>query len=177
MELATAFGIFGVIANILWPLIKHRKYLLLGQVTACTFMFAHFYLLGAYTGAAVMATAGVQAALAMPLASHPKFKSVYLGSLVLTPLVSWLTWHGLPSIFSSLALIFFCIGNLQIETKRLRILLLCCLLCWVGHNLLILSLPALASNFLALCTSIYGLTREYSRDKNLKGENPTISCP
>ena len=77
MELATAFGIFGVIANILWPLIKHRKYLLLGQVVACIFMFAHFYLLGAYTGAAVMATAGIQASLAMPLESHPKFKSVY----------------------------------------------------------------------------------------------------
>lgn len=165
MELATAFGIFGVIANILWPLIKHRKYLLLGQVVACIFMFAHFYLLGAYTGAAVMATAGIQASLAMPLESHPKFKSVYLGSLLLTPLVFWLTWHGLPSIFSSLALIFFCIGNLQINTKRLRIFLLCCLLCWVGHNLLILSLPALASNCLALCTSIYGLARELSQNK------------
>jgi hypothetical protein len=129
-------------------------------------MFAHFWLLGAYTGAAVMAAAGIQAALAIPLESHPKFKSIYLASLLLTPFVAWLSWHGLPSVFSTLALVFFCYGNLQINIKRLRILLLCCLFCWVGHNLLIESYLALASNFIALCTSVYGLSREYKTNSD-----------
>jgi hypothetical protein len=35
MDAATLFGIFGVIANTLWPLIKKRKYLLTGQIAAC----------------------------------------------------------------------------------------------------------------------------------------------
>jgi hypothetical protein len=166
MDLSTVFGISGVVANASWPLIKQRKFLLIGQVIACIFMFAHFWLLGAYTGASVMAVAGIQASLAIPLEAHPKFRSVYLASLLLTPLVAWLSWHGLPSVFSTLALVFFCIGNLQINTKRLRILLLFCLFCWVGHNLLILSYPALASNFIALCTSIYGLSREFMPNKS-----------
>lgn len=166
MELSTAFGILGVIANVLWPLIRCRRFLLLGQVSACIFMFAHFWLLGAHTGAAVMATAGLQAALAIPLETHPKFRSVYLVSLLLTPLVSWFTWHGLPSFLSIFALVFFCMGNLQVNTKHLRILLLCCLLCWVGHNLIISSYPALVSNFLALCTSLYGLAREFMPNKS-----------
>lgn len=161
MELSTLFGLLGVIANALWPLINRRRFLLFGQVLACIFMFTHFWLLGAYTGAAVMAAAGLQAVLAIPLEAHPGFKSVYIVSLLLTPLVSWFTWHGLPSIFSTFALIFFCLGNLQINTKRLRILLLCCLFCWIGHNLLISSYPALASNVFALLTSIYGLAREF----------------
>lgn len=174
MDLSTVFGIFGVVANASWPLIKKRKFLLMGQVIACICMFAHFWLLDAYTGATVMAVAGIQASLAIPLEAHPKFRSVYLASLLLTPLVAWLSWHGLPSIFSTLALVFFCTGNLQINTKRLRILLLFCLFCWVGHNLLILSYPALASNFIAFCTSIYGLSREFMPNK---WHHPTASAP
>jgi hypothetical protein len=161
VELSTVFGIFGVVANATWPLIKQRKFLLCGQILACIFMFTHFWLLDAHTGATVMAAAGVQAALAIPLESHPNFKAVYLASLLSTPFVAWLSWHGLSSIFSTLALVFFCIGNLQINVKRLRILLLLCLFSWACHNLLILSLPALASNFIAFCTSIYGLSREF----------------
>lgn len=169
MELSSAFGVLGVIANALWSLIKHRKFLLLGQVIACICMLVHFWLLGAHTGAAVMAVAGLQATLAIPLEAHPRFKSVYFVSLLLIPLVSWFTWHGLPSIFSTFALAFFCIGNLQINIKHLRILLLCCLFCWVGHNLFITSYPALVSNFLALCTSIYGLVREFMPNKCVHG--------
>lgn len=167
MDLSAVFGALGVIANALWPLIKYRKHLLCGQVLACVFMFTHFWLLGANTGAIVMAAAGLQAALSIPLESHPKFKSVYLVSLLLTPIVTWLSWHGLPSVFSTLALVFFCYGNLQVAIKRLRILLIFCLLCWVGHNLLIGSYLALASNFIALCTSIYALLREYVANTQL----------
>ena len=161
MEISTLFGILGVIANTLWPLIKQRSLLLLGQITACVLMATHFSLLGAYTGATVMLVAGVQAALAIPLAHHPKFTSIYWLSLLLTPLVCWYTWQGYPSVFSSLALIFFCIGNRQLNTQHLRVFLILCLFAWVGHNICISSYPALVSNFLALATSLFGIAREY----------------
>lgn len=162
MELATVLGVMGVIANTYWPLIKKRRFLLSGQILACVFMALHFYLLNAYTGALVMVVAGMQALLAIPLETHPKFKSVYLASLLLTPLVCWYTWQGYPSVFSSLALVFFCVGNLQINTKYLRIFLILCIFAWVGHNVLVSSTPALISNGLALLTSIYGLIREFT---------------
>ena len=161
MELATLFGIFGVVSNTVWPLLKTRKYLLLGQVIAAIFMTVHFSLLHAFTGAAIMLLAALQAALAIPLESHPKFKSVYLASIVLTPVVCWITWQGVASIFSSMALLFFCIGNLQINIKRLRIFLLMCIFCWIGHNMLVSSYPGLISNSLALATSIFALRREF----------------
>lgn len=156
----TAFGIAGIIANTCWPLIKRRKYLLAGQLMACIFMALHFIFLGAYTGAAVMALAGLIAALAIPLETHARFKTVYLASLLFIPFVCWFTWQGYPSILSSLALILFCVGNLQLNTKHLRLFLLMCLFAWIGHNLLVSSYPALLSNLLALSTSLYGLWRE-----------------
>ena len=161
MELATLFGIFGVVSNTIWPLLKTRKYLLLGQVIAAIFMCVHFTLLHAFTGAAIMLLAAFQASLAIPLESHPKFKSVYLVSIVLTPLVCWATWQGSASVFSSLALMFFCIGNLQMNIKRLRIFLLMCIFGWVGHNILVLSYSGLISNGLALVTSIFAIVREF----------------
>lgn len=170
MDIATIFGVFGVLANILWPLIKRRKFLLTGQVIACAFMSAHFLLLGAFTGALVMLVAGIQAVLAIPLESHPKFKTVYLLSLLVTPVVCWYSWQGIPSIFSSLALLFFCIGNLQVNTKYLRAFLILCIFGWVGHNLMVSSYPALVSNALALLTSVYGLVRENMPNKRLQSD-------
>ena len=165
MELATVLGFMGVITNASWPLIRERRFLLSGQIVACIFMGLHFSLINAYTGAVVMAVAGVQALLAIPLESHPKFKSVYLASLLLTPLVCWYTWQGYSSIFSSLALTLFCIGNLQVNARHMRILLILCIFSWVGHNVLVSSYPALLSNSLALLTSIYGLIRECMPNK------------
>jgi hypothetical protein len=161
MELATLFGIFGIVSNTVWPLLKTRKYLLLGQVVAALFMCVHFSLLNAFTGAAIMLLAALQASLAIPLKSHPKFKSVYLASIVLTPLVCGATCQGSASVFSSLALIFFCIGNLQMNIKRLRIFLLMCIFGWMGHNILVSSYPGLISNCLALVTSMFALLREF----------------
>ena len=172
MELATLFGIFGVISNTVWPLLKTRKYLLLGQIIAAVFMGVHFSLLNAFTGAAIMLLAALQASLAIPLESHPKFKSVYLASIVLTPLVCWVTWQGSASAFSSLALVFFCMGNLQVNIKRLRIFLLMCIFGWIGHNILVSSYPGLISNGLALVTSIFALIREFKSEKL----EPTRSC-
>lgn len=174
MELVTTFGVLGVITNTLWPLIKKRKFLLCGQVVACVFMFIHFILMDAYTGASIMAVAGLQATLAIPLESHPKFKRIYLASFVFTPLLCWFTWQGLPSVFSSLALGFFCLGNLQTNTKHLRIFLILCLFGWIGHNLLILSYPALVSNALALCTSLYALVREFLSNKSRQQDEEKI---
>ena len=130
-------------------------------------MCVHFSLLNAFTGAAIMLLAGFQASLAIPLESHPKFKSVYLASIVLTVIVCWLTWQGSASVFSSLALIFFCIGNLQVNIKRLRISLLMCIFCWVGHNILVSSYPGLISNGLALVASIFALVREFRVNKKI----------
>jgi len=166
MDLSIIFGSLGVVTNALWPLIKRRTLLLSGQIFACFFMCMHFLFMEAYTGAAVMAVAGIQAALAIPLESHPKFKCVYFLSLTLTPALCWFTWQGLPSIFSSLALIFFCIGNFQINIWPLRLFLLLCLFSWIGHHILIHSYPALISNILALCTSIYGILRELKLNKS-----------
>lgn len=157
MEISTLFGFFGLITNTIWPLCKKRKHILLGQIIACTFMMLHFILLNADTGAAIMFVAGIQASLAIPLENNTKFKNIYILSMLLTPVIIWYTWHGLPSLFSAAALLLFCYGNLQVNIIKMRVFLILCILAWVGHNILISSIPGLISNILAISTSMYAL--------------------
>lgn len=154
---ATILGYAGVLANLCWPLMKSRPYLLAGQVLACCFMFSHFMLLGAYTGAAVMGVAGFQAALAIPLGLKPKFKRIYMAAFLLTPLVCFATWQGAQSVFSSLALAIVCVANFQLNQIHQRGLLITAIFAWFAHNLIVGSVPGLISNMLALVVSSYML--------------------
>jgi len=165
-DLASFFGYAGVVANIGWLVMRRRKYLLVGQVVACVLMFGHFFLLSAYTGAIVMLVAGTQVALAIPLESHPKFKTVYLASLILTPIVCLVSWQGIESAFSSLALALVSVANFQLKEVRQRVLLLMAILAWVTHNGMVGSIPALVSNGLAIVVSAHMLARALRLDKH-----------
>lgn len=160
-HIAAAFGYAGVLANILWPMMRIRNRLLLGQVVACLLMLAHFSLLGAFSGAAVMAVAGIQALLAIPLGKHQRFRLIYLGSLLLTPLVCIATWHGPQSLFSSIAMAIFSIANYQLNPVRQRALLIVVILAWYVHNFMVGSVPGLVSNTLALLVSVRMLILVY----------------
>ena len=163
--LASTFGVAGVVANLTWPLMRNRSALLAWQVVACALMFVHFELLGAHTGALIMFVAGVQAALAIPLGRSPRFKFIYLGSLILTPLVCFLSWQGAQSVFSSLALVIVCVANFQLNQVHQRALLITAIFAWVGHNIIVGSAPGLVSNVLAFCVSAVMLFRAYRAPK------------
>ncbi len=153
-DIAAGFGYAGVIANVLWPLMRSRTRLLAGQVVACILMLTHFYLLGATSGSAVMAVAGFQAFLAIPLGRHQRFRYIYVASLILTPAVCLATWLGPQSIFSSIAMAVFSFANFQLNQVRQRALLIVVILAWYVHNFMVWSVPGLVSNTLALLVSV-----------------------
>jgi Bacterial inner membrane protein len=162
---ANGIGYAGVVANILWPLMRSRSKLLVGQVVACVLMLTHFYMLGALSGAAVMAVAGLQALLAIPLGRHPRFRYVYLASLFLTPAVCIATWHGPESMFSSIAMGVFCLANFQLNQVRQRALLIVVIFAWYAHNFIAWSVPGLVSNTLALLVSARMLVIVYKASR------------
>ena len=153
-HISAAFGYAGVVANIIWPLMRSRNRLLSGQVLACLLMLTHFYFLGALSGAVVMAVAGLQALLAIPLGTNRRFRYIYLASLSLTPVVCVATGLGPQSLFSSLAMAIFNVANYQLSQVRQRALLIVVILAWYAHNYMVWSVPGLVSNSLALIVSV-----------------------
>ena len=170
IEWAGLFGYAGVAANIFWILMRRRTRLLAGQAIACGFMAAHFWLLESATGSAIMVIAGMQALLAIPLGTHPGFKLVYLASGVLAPVLCYVSWQGVSSLFSTAVLVLVCIANYQVTEVRQRGWLLLALLAWVVHNVVIGSVPALVSNGIALVVSMKMLIRAV-RIRNETAEN------
>lgn len=154
---------------------KTRTHLLTGQIVACVLMFCHFGLLGALTGATVMATAGLQAALAIPLGRAKQFRLMYLASLALTPAVCYFTWHGPASVYSSIALATVSIANYQQNIVIQRTLLIGAIFAWVAHNIAVGSLPALISNALALCISLFMLYKTVQANKGHKSAESITS--
>ena len=165
--LASTFGFAGVAANLVWPLMHKRSTLLIWQTVACSLMLIHFELISAHSGALIMLLAGTQATLAIQLERSPRFKYIYLGSLALTPVICFLTWQGAESIFSSLALAIVCIANFQLNQLHQRALLITAIFAWVAHNVMVGSIPGLASNGLAFCVSAIMLLRVYRNEKTL----------
>jgi len=162
---SAVFGYAGLLANVIWIMMRRRSYLLFGQTVACGLMAAHFHYIGSDTGTLVMLVAGVQAMLAIPLGLHPKFNLVYFMSSGLSPLIAYATWQGGSSLFSALVLLLVCVANFQLDEVRQRGLLILALLAWIGHNLLVGSLPALMSNAIAF---VFSATMLY-RAKRIRG--------
>jgi hypothetical protein len=176
-SLAAIFGFAGVAANVTWPLMRRRSGLLAWQAIACGLMFLHFALLGAQTGALIMLVAGLQALLAVPLGKSPKFKRIYIASLVLTPMVCYLSWQGPQSVFSSLALAIVCVANFQLNQVHQRTMLLTAILAWIVHNILVSSIPGLISNALAFSVSSFMLFKVMKLAKSSELNTPVNSIP
>lgn len=152
---ANLVGIVCVGLGATWPLYKTRRGLLWAQAAVHVAFSTHFFLLGAFTGSVMNALGLGQALAAIPLGKKPGFKIIYLLTLPLIAIGAYLTWQGLPSVFSSLALAMFSIARYLTQTMPMRVLMILGILSWTVHDMLVLSIPGLAADALSFATSIW----------------------
>ncbi|MDP2360093.1 MAG: YgjV family protein [bacterium] len=156
---ALLLGLAGVLLNILWPLLGRRGVMLLVQAVAGLCFLAHYALIGAFTGSLMNALAALQALAAIPLGTRPGFRTVYLLTLPAIGLGLVFTWSGAASVYAALGMAGISLGRYQTKVLPFRIILLVTIPFWVGHNLLVGSLPGLLSDTLVSISSAVGLRR------------------
>lgn len=144
--LPNALGLLGVACNIGWPFFRRRSAMLWGQTIGFTAFTAHFLLLGANTGAIMSALGGIQAVIAVPLGRDVRFRMLYMAILPVIAGAVVLTWMGLPSVFSGVAMAIISLGRYQLDVVRFRVLMLVCIPFWSAHNILVGSIPGLLSD-------------------------------
>jgi hypothetical protein len=159
---AALAGAGGVALNFAWPVFRGRVAMLAVQAIACVFFATHYTLIGAATGALMTVLAGLQALAAIPLGERPGFRLVYLATLPLIAGGLAASWHGSASVFAALGLVLVSLGRYQLGTVPFRILILCSIPCWTGHNLLTGSVPGLISDAGVLSVGLWSLRREWS---------------
>jgi hypothetical protein len=149
--IAQAFGVAAACCGMSWALFRSRLGMLSAQTAAGLFFTGHYFLIDAVTAALMNLLAAAQAAAAIPLGEHPRFRIVYLALLPLIAGGVWLTWGGGPSAAAALATGLISLARYQTDVLRFRLFMAVALPCWFVHNIWVFSVPGMLSD-------VFGMT-------------------
>lgn len=153
----TAADIVGAAAltcSCLWPLMKRRRAILVGQAAANILFTTHYVLLGAHTAAALCVLVLTQILVALPERRGWLQKVAFGVTIPGIAIVAGATWSGLPTILSSLGISFSTMARWQSDTRRMRWFLLGAGVFWASHNILVMSPFAIAADAMAAAGNI-----------------------
>ena len=153
--LTQIFGIIGLILAVIWPIFQKRQTILLIQSGIGVAFLIHFWLLGAATGALMNLLSGVQALAAIPLGDRPYFRWIYLLTLPAIGAALVSSWQGPSSLCAAIAMAIVSVGRYQLSAPRLRAVILLSAPLWVGHSMLVGSVPALAADVIGACVLMW----------------------
>ena len=156
---AAAFGLFGMLCLIGWPLFRSRRAMLLVQLGIGLGLGGHYALLGAYTGALMNALSALQVLAAIPIDRRPGLRWLYLSIVPAIAIVSVATWSGWPSACAALGMTMLTLGRFQSDPTRMRIVLLAAVPFWLAHDVLIGSLPAITADIATMAIGGLALMR------------------
>ena len=161
--IAAAWGVFGMLCLIFWPLFKTRTAMLLVQLGIGIGLGVHYGLLGAWTGALMNALCAVQVAAAIPIERRPELRWIYHAIVPAIAAASVVTWAGWPSAFAALGMVFLTLGRMQSNLLWLRALLLAAVPFWLVHDVLVGSLPAVIADTASFGIGAAMLWRHHGR--------------
>ncbi|CAO3418311.1 YgjV family protein [Azospirillum doebereinerae] len=173
-------GYCGTLGGMVWPFCRGRIAMLSVQLVPTVCFSIHLAMLGAPTGAALNALATLQVLAAIPLGTHPNFRILYLMILPVIALLMAATWTGLPSLCAAAAMALMSLGRYRTEVVPFRLFMLLALPCWLAHNTLVGSLPAMLSDVVGIAVNLWMLARTVGRPARESDQDPakeTGSCP
>ncbi|SMH53177.1 YgjV family protein [Azospirillum agricola] len=150
-------GYCGTVGGMLWPFCRGRVAMLLVQLATVLCFAIHMALLGAATGAALNLLTALQVLVAIPLGTRPGFRVVYLMLLPAIAVLMAATWGGVQSLFAAAAMALMSVGRYQTDVVRFRGFLALGLPCWLAHNALAGSLPAMLSDIIGSAVNLWRL--------------------
>lgn len=154
--LAQACGWYGLATSCLWSFARTRRGMIALQLLSGPGFLLHWALQGHWTAAGscglMLTLALVSLALDGPATSRRvRFgRALFLVMLGPIALVAALSWAGLPSLFAALGTTLTCLGRWQTRPERFRLLLLAGSGPWLMHNLLVGSVPGVATDLFQL---------------------------
>lgn len=154
------FGALGLLAGLASGLMPGRRAILLASALCSALFCAHFLRLGSGTGAAMCAVSIVQSLAATKAAGSRRpawLPGLFAGSSAVAVALTLATWAGWPSALAGTGSLLATAARLQGDVRRMRLLLLACSGCWMGHNLLVGSVAGLANDGLTLASLGLGL--------------------
>ena len=153
---AEAFGCLGLAGCCLWTFVATRSRMIALQLLSGICFALHWALQGHWTAALSCALMLALAVVSLGLeggAGSGRVRAARVLFLCLMPAVAAmaaLTWQGPASAFAAAGTAMVCLARWQVRVERFRALLLFSSVPWLGHNLLVGSVPGVAADLFCL---------------------------
>lgn len=159
--LSLACAAIGALCLAAWPIMHGRKSILLAQLAVATSFAAHYALEGMPTAATLNLLGAVHVSIALLLGHLPRFR--WIGWIMIPAIlvVCLLTWTGWTSALSTAGTLVIAFGRIQIQPRRLMILVLAGTPFWLAHDVLVGSPLA----FVDLFSLVVGITVLYRESR------------
>lgn len=142
---------------------KDRRKILSCLILASTFYGVHFYVLNAYTGAALSLLAVARFITALRFSESVVWSRIFILLGVVTTAITYQTF---VSIFGGIGTIFATFGSFHRHDKLLRIWMMLASLCWILHNLIIWTPVGVFLEGSFLVSNLVGYFRYYKASKS-----------
>lgn len=151
-------GLVALLLDILSVQRKRRKHILMMQIAASSTWAVHFLLIGATAGAAMNAV-GIVRSMSYFSNRRRRYARVPVMIMVLSVVVTALTWQGTLSLLPMMAMIIAAAAFWQRNEQVIRILLITAVPFWFAYNLIAHSYAGMTSDVLALVSTSTALYR------------------
>ena len=164
---AAVFGTVGLAGQLIWPLFRNRRSILTMQFGIAASYGTHYGLMDQWSGTGVCSIGGTQTLIAIIAGERPWLRWLGLGFIPLVGLVSYLTWSGMPSLFAMAACCLIMTARMQLDTLRMRMIMLCAAPFGIGYDLMVGTAPALAGAIFSALIGFSAFRREWQARNGL----------
>jgi hypothetical protein len=153
---AEVFGCLGLVGCCVWTFAATRARMIALQLLSGSCFALHWALQGHWTAALSCALMLALAVVSLALEGNAGggrvrvARVLFLCLLPAVAAVAALTWQGPASAFAAVGTAVVCLARWQVRMERFRALLLLSSVPWLGHNLLVGSVPGVAADLFCL---------------------------
>lgn len=158
---ATAFGLAGLSAQLVWPLFRCRETILTIQLGGACSYAASYAVLGQETATAVCLTGAIQTTVALLAGDRSWLSRLGFVFLPFVMVIGLVTFSGLPTILAVTACCLIMLGRLQRDTLRMRSIQLAAAPFGAGHDIVVGAWPCLAGAAVSFLIATTALRREW----------------
>jgi hypothetical protein len=158
--LATVFGVVGLLNQLIWPLLRARKAILIAQFGIGADYSVHYALLDAWSGAGVAGLGALQTLIAYFAADRPWLARIAPAFPAAVAAACGLTWAGSESALALIACTLIMIGRMRRDTVTLRAFLLTAAPFGIAYDALVGAVPAFIGAVVSACIAAVMLARE-----------------
>ena len=142
---------------LVWPRLRSYQGAIAVQCTGAAAFAAYFSVSGSATASVSCILAAIQLLTVVLTRDRRVVILVFIATLACLGVMAMRSWSGIPTLLASCGCLLSTLARMQPTTHRMKIWFLFAAPFWLAHNLLTLSLLALAVDALSILSNVWSI--------------------